>query len=65
MLEDGTFWAGLGCNTSHACMLPLQDVAAELPAAKQLFEHASDVLGYDLLKVCVEGMSSALLSLSS
>ena len=42
----------------------LQDVAAEIPAAKQLFEHASDVLGYDLLKVCVEGGCSALLLLS-
>ena len=65
MLRNGTFQADQGCNTSRPCMLPLQDVAAEIPAAKQLFEHASDVLGYDLLKVCVEGGSNALLSLSS
>lgn len=29
----------------------------EVPAAKELFDKASDILGYDLLKVCVEGKS--------
>ena len=31
------------------------EVAAAVPAAKQLFERASDILGYDLLAVCAEG----------
>lgn len=31
------------------------EVAAAVPAAKQLFERASDILGYDLLHVCTEG----------
>ena len=31
------------------------DVAAAVPAAKHLFERASDILGYDLLQVCAEG----------
>ena len=29
-------------------------VCADLPAAKALFDKASSILGYDLLKVCVE-----------
>jgi len=33
----------------------LQDVVEEVPAAKEIFAQASDVLGYDLLKVCTEG----------
>ena len=32
-----------------------KDVVAEVPAAKDLFDRASDILGYDLLQVCVEG----------
>ena len=32
-----------------------QDVVEEVSAAKDLFAQASDILGYDLLKVCVEG----------
>lgn len=28
-----------------------QDLVAEVPAAKELFDKASDILGYDLLKV--------------
>jgi hypothetical protein len=30
---------------------PLQDLVAECPAAKELFDKAADILGYDLLKV--------------
>lgn len=32
-----------------------KEVAESVPAAKQLFERASDILGYDLLAVCGEG----------
>ena len=32
-----------------------QDVVTEVPAAKELFDKASDILSYDLLKVCTEG----------
>ncbi len=31
------------------------DLCAKLPAAKELFDRASAVLGYDLLAVCVNG----------
>jgi hypothetical protein len=31
---------------------------AECPAAKELFDRASAILGYDLLQVCVEGERS-------
>jgi [acyl-carrier-protein] S-malonyltransferase len=31
--------------------LPVQDLVAECPAAKELFDKAADILGYDLLKV--------------
>lgn len=30
-----------------------QDLVAEVPAAKELFDKAADILGYDLLKVGV------------
>lgn len=32
----------------------------ELPKAKEMFEQASEILGYDLLKVCVEGPEDKL-----
>lgn len=35
-------------------------VCADLPAAKALFDKASSILGYDLLKVCVEGPKDKL-----
>lgn len=35
-------------------------LAAELPAAKALFDRAADVLGYDLLKLCAEGPDEGL-----
>ena len=33
----------------------MQDVVTEVSAAKDLFEQAADILGYDLLKICTEG----------
>ena len=33
----------------------VQDVVGEVPAAKELFQKAADILGYDLLKICTEG----------
>lgn len=54
-----------GCHQSQPCsqhttMLshhphapPLQDLVAEVPAAKAMFDKASEILGYDLLKVGV------------
>ena len=35
-------------------------LAAEVPAAKALFERANDVLGFDLAAVCFDGPASAL-----
>ncbi|KAK9798575.1 hypothetical protein WJX73_000727 [Symbiochloris irregularis] len=37
-----------------------KDVVNEVPAAKQLFQTASDILGYDLLKICTEGPKDKL-----
>lgn len=39
--------------------LGCQEVVEEVPGAKELFDKASDILGYDLLKVCVEGNSAS------
>ena len=36
------------------------EVVNEVPAAKALFEEASDILGYDLLQVCTEGPKEKL-----
>ena len=36
------------------------DVAASVPAAKKLFDQASEILGYDLLKLCAEGPKDKL-----
>jgi hypothetical protein len=33
-----------------------------VPAAKQLFDRASDILGYDLLQVCIEGAPTFLIT---
>ena len=38
----------------------VQDVVSEVAAAKELFDKASDILSYDLLKVCTEGQPHAL-----
>ena len=43
-----------GAQTVGMC----KEVAAELPVAKELFDRASEVLGYDLLAVCAEGEGS-------
>ena len=37
-----------------------RDLAANLPAAKALFDYASAILGYDLLEVCTNGPSEKL-----
>ena len=37
-----------------------QEVAAQVPAAKELFDRASEILGYDLLKMCGEGPKEKL-----
>lgn len=37
-----------------------RDLAAALPAAKALFDRASAILGFDLLRVCVEGPQEEL-----
>lgn len=36
------------------------DVVKDVPAAKALFDEASEILGYDLLKVCTEGPKEKL-----
>lgn len=37
-----------------------KDVAEQVPKAKELFEQASEILGYDLLQVCSEGPKEKL-----
>lgn len=37
-----------------------RELAESLPAARQLFEQASEILGYDLAKLCWEGPPEAL-----
>ncbi|MGL4461014.1 MAG: ACP S-malonyltransferase, partial [Planctomycetia bacterium] len=37
-----------------------KETAAAVPAAKELFDRAADLLGYDLLKVCAEGPEDRL-----
>uniref|UniRef100_A0A7S4NF48 Malonyl-CoA:ACP transacylase (MAT) domain-containing protein n=2 Tax=Guillardia theta TaxID=55529 RepID=A0A7S4NF48_GUITH len=36
------------------------DLVKDVPKAKEMFEQASDVLGYDLLKLCLEGPKEKL-----
>lgn len=50
------FFPGQGAQTVGMCKELVEDV----PAARDLFERASDILGYDLLKVCVEGPKEKL-----
>jgi [acyl-carrier-protein] S-malonyltransferase len=37
-----------------------QDLHADLPAARQLFDRAADILGYDLAEVCFQGPAEKL-----
>eukprot|EP00198_Chlamydomonas_reinhardtii_P000527 XP_001689862.1 malonyl-CoA:acyl-carrier-protein transacylase [Chlamydomonas reinhardtii] len=37
-----------------------KDLVATVPKAKEMFDKASEILGYDLLKVCVEGPKEKL-----
>lgn len=50
------FFPGQGAQTVGMA----KDIVAEVPKAKEMFEQASDILGYDLLKVCVEGPKEKL-----
>eukprot|EP00798_Chlamydomonas_sp_ICE-L_P016179 gene16179-22339_t len=50
------FFPGQGAQTVGMA----KDLAAEVPAAKALFDKASEILGYDLLQVCVEGPKEKL-----
>jgi [acyl-carrier-protein] S-malonyltransferase len=50
------FFPGQGAQTVGMC----KDVTAEVPAAKELFDRASEILGYDLLNVCIEGPKEKL-----
>lgn len=51
------FFPGQGAQTVGMC----KEVAAEVPAAKELFDRASEILGYDLLQVCAEGEGAGAL----
>src|SRR4051794_5870267 len=37
-----------------------RELCAALPVARRLFDRAAEVLGYDLLRVCVEGPADRL-----
>jgi len=50
------FFPGQGAQTVGMA----KDVCAEVPKARELFEQASDILGYDLLQVCTEGPAEKL-----
>jgi len=47
---------GQGAQSVGMC----SEVVAEVPAAKALFDEASEILGYDLLEVCTEGPKEKL-----
>jgi len=47
---------GQGAQTVGMC----QELCHELPAARALFDRASEVLGFDLKKLCLEGPADAL-----
>lgn len=50
------FFPGQGAQTVGMA----KDVVNEVSAAKELFQQASDILSYDLLKVCTEGPKDKL-----
>lgn len=58
MLHSFTRWldipAASSCCTSMNCRV-LQELCDECAPAKELFDKASEILGYDLLAVCSEG----------
>ncbi len=45
------YFPGQGAQTVGMC----KEVVAEVPAAKELFDRAAEIVGYDLLQICVEG----------
>jgi [acyl-carrier-protein] S-malonyltransferase len=47
---------GQGAQTIGMC----QELCNELPAARDLFDRAGEVLGFDLKKLCLEGPADAL-----
>lgn len=47
---------GQGAQSVGMC----SEVVSEVPAAKALFDEASEILGYDLLEVCTEGPKEKL-----
>lgn len=50
------FFPGQGAQTVGMAV----EVCEQIPAAKQLFDQASEILGYDLLQVCAEGPKEKL-----
>lgn len=50
------FFPGQGAQTVGMA----KDVAEQVPKARELFEQASEILGYDLLQVCSEGPKEKL-----
>lgn len=60
MYAFAVYSAGLDAVSSDyfvSARVPIhtQDISADFPAAKDLFDKASSILGYDLLEVCTEG----------
>jgi len=47
---------GQGAQTVGMC----EDVTKNVPAAKALFDEASEILGYDLLELCTAGPKEKL-----
>ncbi|KAF5835064.1 acyl transferase/acyl hydrolase/lysophospholipase [Dunaliella salina] len=50
------FFPGQGAQTVGMA----KELVAEVPAAKDMFNKASDILGYDLLQLCTEGPKDRL-----
>lgn len=60
MVDDGVLWSRLvtlHCGRPAIALIwDLQEACEQSATAKELFDKASDILGYDLLKVCTEGI---------
>lgn len=56
MAKTAFLFPGQGAQTVGMC----QSVVAEVPAAAELFAKANEILGYDLLKLSVEGPEERL-----